>query len=98
MIETPYTEKIHYKKINFELAIAHKDFLRANELENELSVLYLIESLVFSESIEEMEKVKKKKWGSKSGIEKTILELREKYTQINSEWKEVQKMRKDYSN
>ncbi len=98
MMITPYTEKIRYKKISFEMAIANRDFSRANELEDELSFLYLNGTMVFSELIEEMENFKKKAWRNKRGIEKNILELREEYTLMNREWIAVQKMRESYSN
>lgn len=101
-----HNEKIHYAKINFEIAVCHGDFERANELEDHLSILFLNELVLYSEYINKMEKVmeeRKKIFNFQKGdapvkpLEEKIKDAREYYTKLNQEWIDVQTARELYS-
>lgn len=110
MIDSPNAESIHYTKINFEIAVCHRDLSSANEWEDKLSLLYLEEIKFYSDCICELEEIIK---DNKNIMNRVVLEIfshreakqleellkeaRKKYTKINQEWIDVQTARKLYS-
>ena len=104
-------DAIHYLKINFDLAICHKEFSLADNLADKLSILSLNELMSHSEKIDEYEHMLKDKKRIVAKIfpelqleseetrklEEKIKEVRRNYNKINQNWINVQKIRKAYS-
>ena len=104
-------EAIHYTKINFDIAVCHRDFSLANKLADYLSVLYLNELISYSGKIDEYQGMLKEQKRILTRIfpslplesedtkelEENIKEARRNYTKINHEWINLQNARTLYS-
>ena len=104
-------DAIHYLKINFDIAVCHKEFSLADKLADKLSILSLNELMSHSEKIEGYEHMLKdqKRIVAKifpelqleseetRKLEEKIKEVRRDYNIINQNWINVQKRRKTYS-
>ena len=104
-------DAIHYLKINFDIAVCHKEFSLADNLADKLSILSLNEFMSHSEKIDEYEhRLKDQKRivtrifpdfqlesEETRKLEEKIKEVRGDYNEINKNWINVQKIRKTYS-
>ena len=104
-------DAIHYLKINFDLAVCHKEFYLADELADKLSILSMNELISYSGEIDEYENMLKNQKRNLAKIfpnlqlesentrelEEKIKKLRGNYTKINQQWIDIQNAKDLYS-
>ena len=104
-------DAIHYLKINFDLAVCHKEFYLADELADKLSILSMNELISYSKEIDEYENMLRDQKRNLTKIfpdlqlesentrelEEKIKKARGNYTKINQQWIDIQNARNLYS-
>jgi len=92
-------ESIHVAKINFQVAIWQKNFPLADEREGILSALYLEAMTFYSEHLCELEKrmIDTNNPFQKKQLKEKINRVRNAYTEMNTDWIDIQTARKLYS-
>ena len=104
-------DAIHYLKINFDLAVCHKEFYLADELADKLSILSMNELISYSKEIDEYENMLRDQKRNLTKIfpdlqlesentrelEEKIKKARRNYTKINQQWIDIQNARNLYS-
>jgi hypothetical protein len=86
-------------KINFQVAVLQKNFPLADEREGILSALYLEGMTFYSEHLCELEKrmTDTSNPFQKKHLKEKINRIRKSYTEMNTDWIEIQADRKSYS-
>ena len=99
VLEKDKEESIHVARINFQIAILQKNFPLADERERILSGLYLEGITLYSEHICELEEMISDTINpfKKEQFKENIKLIREAYTEMNTDWIEIQTARKLYS-
>jgi hypothetical protein len=80
MKEYPHAESIHHARLNFEIAICHKDFSRADKIAEDLACLYLNELCYYSEKVQEGEEEARKKYTEVNNEWIDVQTIRELYS------------------